>query len=81
MQYKYFAQWEQSHDRVYYGAGKGRGRGDAPWRAACLAESSTSKGLASLSVTVDMSAFYDHIRLEKLWHAALCCGFPQWLLR
>eukprot|EP00975_Prorocentrum_lima_P061634 12881043-Prorocentrum_lima.AAC.1 len=34
LQYRHFAAWEAANDRDYFGAGKGRGPGDPPWRAA-----------------------------------------------
>ena len=71
--------WEQAHDRLFWGASKGRRPLDPVWRWAVEAESCPDGAIVATSL-VDIAAFYESLDHDALRRAARKHDFPETLL-
>ena len=73
--------WEQVIEQPWMAASTGRQPTDSVWRTEVLAEEAQSRGEYAACLTMDISAFYEHVSHEKLASLALDLGFPVGPLR
>ncbi len=74
-------QWEASHDRAYFAAGKGRRVQDVIWRQALRAEAGDGQSLSSATALWDLAAFYDTINRTRLWRQIVRHDYPLVIAR
>ena len=75
-------EWEAAHvPDPFLSAAAGRSPVDPVWRAEVAAEVSVAEGQVASLVSVDLQAFYEHIRHEDLVVRALGLSFPLAVLR
>ena len=58
--------WEDSNKRPYFANSKGSACEDVVWRQGVRSEAATGEGNCAASLLSDMSAFYEHFKLDKL---------------
>ena len=73
--------WEERVDQPWMAASTGREPTDAVWRTEVGAEESQARNEFAACLTLDISAFYEHVSHSKLAQFAVQLGFPIGPLR
>ena len=73
--------WEAAIDQPWMAASKGRQPTDSVWRSEVRAEQCKCRGEFAACISMDISAFYEHVSHEKLASFAVGLGFPIGPLR